>query len=289
MVSSSIRDVSSVHTSMAARQPRQLSVITQHTMGVASLQEGAIEYMMARNIVNGTDDQGPWPLRQLQGSFSFPTWVLVGDAADIEKQRLPTAMFLQHPLAVMRGDPKKSKHLAGQNYRAGRTDALEDYHLRGKGAHSERSIAQQPLEAEVHLLSFHVRQLPEDNEEYVVRLQNVVEGSGIKTVNIAVRFLFQSPNFSRLACSRTKPYLLTAFSHFLIVVLQESVLNYETCKEMTLSLQETRATSDANRLAWKIQGGETNSNSKVPQVHSKVDCTKIELGPLDIRTFLVTI
>eukprot|EP00750_Incisomonas_marina_P012510 INCI16918.2.p1 GENE.INCI16918.2~~INCI16918.2.p1 ORF type:complete len:274 (+),score=36.82 INCI16918.2:3-824(+) len=254
VVSSSIRDVSSVHTSMAARQPRQLSVITQHTMGVASLQEGAIEYMMARNIVNGTDDQGPWPLRQLQGSFSFPTWVLVGDAADIEKQRLPTAMFLQHPLAVMRGDPKKSKHLAGQNYRAGRTDALEDYHLRGKGAHSERSIAQQPLEAEVHLLSFHVRQLPEDNEEYVVRLQNVVEGSGIKTVNIA-----------------------------------ESVLNYETCKEMTLSLQETRATSDANRLAWKIQGGETNSNSKVPQVHSKVDCTKIELGPLDIRTFLVTI
>lgn len=212
VVSSSIRDASSVHASpaaaAAARQPRQLSVLTQHTMGVASLQEGAIEYMMARNIVNGTDDQGPWPLRQLQGSFSFPTWVLVGDAADIEKQRLPTAMCLQHPLAVMRGDAKHSNRLlAGrsQKYRAaGRSDddvtRSEDHQLRGTEAtRSERLIGQQPLAAGVHLLSFHVRQLPGENEEYVVRVQNVVEGSGVKTVNLAVRsFAFAQSKFQPL-------------------------------------------------------------------------------------------
>lgn len=74
------------------------------------------------------------------------------------------------------------------------------------------------------------------------------------------------------------------------------MLNYKTCEEMTLSLQQTRGVSDANRLTWKVQDFEETKNSgddevvvQQQQVHSKVDCTKIELGPLDIRTFLVTI
>ena len=68
---------------------------------------------MARNIVNGTDDQGPWPMRQLQGGFSFPVWIVVGDAADVEEQRMPTALRLQHPLAVMRGDPNPNAERGG--------------------------------------------------------------------------------------------------------------------------------------------------------------------------------
>jgi hypothetical protein len=41
--------------------PRQLSVLTSHTMGVAALGPGQLEYMMLR-FLNSTDDQGPWPL-----------------------------------------------------------------------------------------------------------------------------------------------------------------------------------------------------------------------------------
>ena len=38
-----------------------MALLTPHTKGVASLGHGEFEYMMMRRI-NGTDDQGPWPL-----------------------------------------------------------------------------------------------------------------------------------------------------------------------------------------------------------------------------------
>jgi hypothetical protein len=42
---------------------RQLTLLTGHTKGVASLRKGELEYMLIRRI-NGTDDQGPWPLNE---------------------------------------------------------------------------------------------------------------------------------------------------------------------------------------------------------------------------------
>jgi hypothetical protein len=42
---------------------RQLTLLTGHTKGVASLRKGELEYMLVRRI-NGTDDQGPWPLNE---------------------------------------------------------------------------------------------------------------------------------------------------------------------------------------------------------------------------------
>ena len=150
-----------------------MSILTQHTMGVASLGNGEIEYMMARNIVNGTDDQGPWPLRQLQGAFSFPTWVMMGDSDEVESNRVISALRLENPLVVLHGDSKAE----GKKFRALR-----------RGAHAKGKASPKPMNDGVHLLSFHARQLPDDNEEYVVRVQNVVAGSGVKTVDLAVRF-----------------------------------------------------------------------------------------------------
>ena len=46
---------------------REVAVLTDHTMGVAGLGAGQLEYMMLRNV-NATDDQGPWPLLE-KGPF----------------------------------------------------------------------------------------------------------------------------------------------------------------------------------------------------------------------------
>lgn len=43
---------------------RQVSVLTSHTMGVAALGAGELEYMMLRHL-NTSDDQGPWPLNDV--------------------------------------------------------------------------------------------------------------------------------------------------------------------------------------------------------------------------------
>ncbi len=213
-----------------ARAQKQLSVLTQHTMGVASLQDGQLEYMMERNIVNGTDDQGPWPLRQMQGAFSFPTWELWGDAADVEKARLDNALRLEHPLVVVHGDPapsddddaiadtttssssssttatttnnsnsnsnKNNNKSARGTVRAGpqhdrrraSTGGADSYRSDDQTAAPQAQAILQPLPDGVHLISFHARQvLDGQNQDYVVRVQNVVEGSGVKTANLAVR------------------------------------------------------------------------------------------------------
>ena len=44
--------------------PRQVSLLTTHTMGVASLADGVVEHMLIRRL-NTTDNQGPVSRRNL--------------------------------------------------------------------------------------------------------------------------------------------------------------------------------------------------------------------------------
>ena len=66
------------------------------------------------------------------------------------------------------------------------------------------------------------------------------------------------------------------------------MLNYASCQEMTLSLQEERATNEKHRLIWKTTGGsEDDTSPEAYFVNNDVDCKSVTLGPLDIRTFLL--
>ena len=42
------------------QQQRQLSVLTRRTMAVASLDDGQLEYMLARRLTDTSDNQGPF-------------------------------------------------------------------------------------------------------------------------------------------------------------------------------------------------------------------------------------
>ena len=85
----------------AASASRQLAVLSRHTKGVASLSEGDIEYMLARRI-NGTDDQGPWPLNE-----TVPldiTMGLLACTAD-DGRRVDAAFLLENPPFVLTSVP----------------------------------------------------------------------------------------------------------------------------------------------------------------------------------------
>ena len=99
---------------------------------------------------------------------------MLGSVADTEKQRMTTALRLQHPLTIVRGDPK---HTA-KGIRTATATAAAKRRWMDTAA---------PLPNHVHLVSFHMRQQPgTSNEEYVVRVQNVVEGSPVATVDLGV-------------------------------------------------------------------------------------------------------
>ena len=78
---------------------RQLSLLTRRTMGVASLQAGEMEYMLARRITTQSDNQGPWPLDDRLPQEDVVRFVLstVGNG---ELKRFTNALELEHPLAT---------------------------------------------------------------------------------------------------------------------------------------------------------------------------------------------
>ena len=79
---------------------RALAISCKHTMGVASFKDGQLEYMMMRRIENGTDDQGPWPLKEVT-ALTIPTWMTFGTVDEVEFSRMNNALHLQYPLDVI--------------------------------------------------------------------------------------------------------------------------------------------------------------------------------------------
>ena len=79
---------------------RQLSVLTRRTMGVASLFDGAVEYMTMRRISTQSDNQGPWPLDDPLPMHDLVR-ILLAPVAQSEAARFPLALALEHPLSVL--------------------------------------------------------------------------------------------------------------------------------------------------------------------------------------------
>ena len=84
---------------------RQLSVLVAHSTGVASLEDGKLEFILQRRV-NTTDNQGPWPMNDGDGdgddSLLFAIHGLVlGPVETANKDRLRMALEMENPLVVV--------------------------------------------------------------------------------------------------------------------------------------------------------------------------------------------
>jgi hypothetical protein len=91
----------------SGRSERQLAVLSRHTMGIASLSPGSLEYMMMRRI-SGTDNQGPWPLNETT-PITVHTALLAGADATVSRTRLRRALEHENPPVVLYGAPSSSE------------------------------------------------------------------------------------------------------------------------------------------------------------------------------------
>ena len=85
----------------AGRPPRQLTVITRRTMGVASLSAGAVEYMLMRRIADYNDNQGPWPLDDRLPMEGDVLRLMLLPQPAAEASRFTSALELEEPLTVL--------------------------------------------------------------------------------------------------------------------------------------------------------------------------------------------
>lgn len=144
----------------------QLSVLTRHTVGVASLADGQLEYMMMRNL-NSSDNQGPWPLRQ-EGDLEVAMRLLL---AANDKSRMVEALRHENPLVVGYGSAagRVGAQPLGGWVGGGEGVYLMSYYVRGGAGEEEEEES-----------------AGEEGRQVVVRLQNVVEGSAAVTTRLPV-------------------------------------------------------------------------------------------------------
>jgi hypothetical protein len=91
--------VQSASLSEGSGQFRSLAVLTTHTMGVASLKSGQIEYMLSRRL-NTTDNQGPAPLDETE-PINVTVALLFGTSTSVDGLRLRRALEREHPVVVL--------------------------------------------------------------------------------------------------------------------------------------------------------------------------------------------
>ena len=214
---------------------RAVAISCKHTMGAASFKDGQLEYMMMRRIENGTDDQGPWPLKEVT-AMTIPTWMTIGTFDEVDLTRMKHALHLQYPLDVI---------------------------TTSSGTISKFDVSVEWPE-EIHLLSFLIRDHFENGNklEYVVRLQNVVEdGAVVKNLDIKDLFPGKTTNIQ--------------------------------CTEMTLNLQQERNENGHIRYTWPVDDDDDNVGTNLVNEKREEDKSKdedfcvINIGPMDIRTFIV--
>lgn len=92
----------------ATNNTRELTVLSRRTMGVASLADGDLEYMLLRRLTDASDNQGPWPLDERE-DIREKVWLLVGTVASSEVRRFARAMELENELIILytAGRPKR--------------------------------------------------------------------------------------------------------------------------------------------------------------------------------------
>eukprot|EP01104_Vermistella_antarctica_P010392 TRINITY_DN277_c0_g1_i4.p1 TRINITY_DN277_c0_g1~~TRINITY_DN277_c0_g1_i4.p1 ORF type:complete len:718 (+),score=166.31 TRINITY_DN277_c0_g1_i4:275-2428(+) len=137
----------------SATDPREMAVVTTQSMGMTSLADGQVEYMLHRRTAD-SDTQGPYPLNDTT-SVSIQSRLIFGNADTVESIRPIITVLAQNPVNVL--------------YTAGGVSATE---------WSQYSTAQDLVDAlppQVHLLTLMRRGPSNDTDEVVVRLQNIFE------------------------------------------------------------------------------------------------------------------
>jgi len=211
-------------------QPRrQLTVLSGHTKGVASLAAGELEYMLARRI-NGTDDQGPWPLNETT-PLVIPMGLMMGAVTQSEPLRLATALQLENPPRVLYGQGTAARPTGSPLQALPEGVAMTHLHVR-MGSDEDERVDRGSV------------------QELIVRLQSTNEiGQGPVTVDLSALFA---------------PLAVTG------------------CTETTLTLQQPR--SQSRRLVWLPQTG-----GPVTDAAAVGGCNQVQLMPLDIRTFVLSL
>lgn len=92
--------------------PVQLTTITPHTTGVASLSNGQMEVMLLRRL-NSSDSQGPWPLND-DGHLVASLWLVADTVEASEKGRHNLIQRLNNPPLVLASATSPAEwHAAG--------------------------------------------------------------------------------------------------------------------------------------------------------------------------------
>jgi hypothetical protein len=196
-------------------KPRQLALLTTHTMGAAALAQGQIEHMLIRRL-NTTDNQGPAPLNELT-PINVTTQLLFGSAPVINHLALRRALEQEHPPIVLRADsvPQRlafSPLLAGPTKLA--VSVHPDAHLLGMSARWGGTIAAGRAPA------------ANSTSSLVVRWMNMADRGAPIPVPLAqlARALTGAP------AGRVR------------------------CTELTLTMVASRAVAEARRLRWDPGG-----------------------------------
>ncbi len=95
-------------------QRRQLSLVVRRTMGIASLADGAMEYMLMRRLTDTSDNQGPWPLDD-RDAMSDIVRLRLATVVDAEQRRFIDALELEHPLVQFYDHVNRSSSSSSRN------------------------------------------------------------------------------------------------------------------------------------------------------------------------------
>jgi hypothetical protein len=176
----SLTTAQAVQTTVARRQ---LAVLSRHTMGVATLAAGSLEYMMMRRLT-GTDNQGPWPLNETT-PLVIKTAILAGAASTVEPLRLHRALEFENPPLIMYSTTVNTIEVPV----------------------TQTTQVVEALPAGLHLLSLYVR-MPsaarnDSNVQLVVQLQNTVEHGEPLTLKSGINSLLGAVSSRLLTCTET--------------------------------------------------------------------------------------
>ena len=230
------------------RGKRELSLLTRRTMGVASLGQGELEYMLMRRVTAASDNQGPWPLDDLEPMEEDHMRLIVGMQDEVESIRFSQAMALEQPLAQFYYDTKSRSQEHDASTRTGRRGLLRtpsSSDPRGglpSGVWAELMVRMDP---------------PNPNATFMLRLQNMNNATAV--VSSVAKML----GLAAKGCEETS-----------LTMQQTRVANDAT--------RLTWPAESIGKLTPSSRAGEESRRER----RGVLGCdNEIELYPLDVRTF----
>jgi len=235
-----------------------VSVLTRRTMGVASLGDGEVEYMLARRLIDGNDNQGPYPLNE-EDDIRDTVWVQVGTTSSVEATRMPRALELEHPIMAL--------YIAGQGDTPLRAPVLAPItplpdHVWLDLSVRHSTVALQGLQGS--------GAPPLRAPEYMVRLQNLLNPQDNHAAGAAKVQGRASTNTAPAGATATAVQLGDLRVRLGLVLVAKGrgacgagppLPCNVTCTETTLTMQQSRATNQGQRLQWRAEGSAADTNT----------------------------